>query len=204
MRRRQRQSPEQNSSLAGIRLGGVANVTSTGNVTFSGSTSAGSFIDGISLDGTYTASSGTLTFNGTAAASGAYGIEDGVSGAFGGSIASFGNVVFSGAGGTTRGSDLNLGTVTGNGNVTAIGRLKGLNTQMNFTATGGLPLNVNIQTLSGVGISGGLTNGTDATGNGSYTVAPPGSHSDACSINASGWRHQPEFFLGVDIRQRRH
>ena len=166
-----------NSGSAGIVFASPGQtITTTGNVTFVGTSSAGSYIDGISLAGTFNASSGTLTFNGTASSGGAYGIEDGVSGSWGnGSNYTYGNVVFSGAGGTTRNSDLNLGTLTGNGNVTLIGRFKGLNTNINFTESGGLPYNVNIQTTNGASINGMLGSGTDTTGGGSYTINSAGS-----------------------------
>ena len=68
------------TSAAGITSSTSRNITTTGDVTFTGSsTSTGQYVDGISLAGTYTATSGTLTFDGTAASGGAYGIEDGVS-----------------------------------------------------------------------------------------------------------------------------
>ena len=161
------------STAAGITSNTSQNITASGNVTFVGISTAGSFVDGISLAGTYTDNSGTLTFDGTAAASGAYGIECGVSGSWAGSISVFGNVVFKGTGGTTRTSDLNVGPVTGNGNVTLVGRLKGLNSVATFTSTNSLPLNVSLQTTAG-GIGGLLNSGTDNTGNGSYTINAAG------------------------------
>lgn len=153
----------------GIYSAGSRNITTTGNVTFKGIGSNGGFDGGINAAGVYTATTGTLTFDGTAAASGGYGIECGDSGAWAGAISTFGNVILKGTGGTTRNSDLNVGPLTGNGTVTLIGRLKGLNSYSTFVASGGLPYNVVIQTTAG-GINGLFAGGADNTGNGNYTV----------------------------------
>ena len=161
------------TSAAGISSGGLRNITGTGNVTLTGTTGTGQYLDGISLAGVFTATTGTLTLDGTAATGGAYGIESGVSGSWAGTISTFGNVVFKGTGGGGgsggHDSDLNLGNLTGNGNVTLIGRSRGLKSLGTFTATGGLPYNVTLQTTAGH-INGLLGAGTDTTGNGNYTI----------------------------------
>lgn len=153
---------------AGVYSSASRNITTNGNITFFGTSSAGSFIDGISAAGNYVATNGTLTFDGTAGASGAYGFENGVSGGWAGTISINGNVTFKGTGGTTRNSDLNVGPISGQGNLTLVGRSKGLNTVANFTGTGG-PLNILLQTTAG-GMNGILNSGTDNTNNGNYTI----------------------------------
>ena len=163
-----------NTTSAGITSGSAQNITTTGNVTFYGSmTSNSQYVDGVSLAGIYTATTGTLTFDGTAGSSSGYGIENGVSGGWAGTIQTFGNVTFKGTGGTGRPSDINIGNISGNGTLTLIGRNRGLNSNANFTSSGGSPLNVVIQTTAG-GINGLLSSGTDTTGNGNYTINAAG------------------------------
>ena len=165
------------ATAAGITSGGPRRLTSTGTVTLTGTTGSGQFIDGISLAGAYTANTGTLTFDGTAATGGAYGMECGVFGVWTGAISTFGTVVFKGTGGGGgsggHDGDLNLGNLSGNGTVTLLGRNRGLRTNGTFTATGGLPYNVIIQTTAG-SINGLLNSGTDTTGNGNFTVNSAG------------------------------
>ncbi|CAN5412605.1 autotransporter-associated beta strand repeat-containing protein [soil metagenome] len=175
------------ATLAGITAPNTSpntrTITTNGNVNFFGTTTAGSFIDGISITGVFTATTGILTFDGVAGTAGAFGVENGVSGAYGGSISTFGNVVFKGTGGTTRNSDLSLGNITGNGTITMIGRSKGLNNNGMFTFSV-TPLNVVITTTAG-GINGLLGTGTDDTGGGNYTVNSAGSIAfGARTINA--------------------
>ena len=167
------------TSAAGITSSASRNITTTGDVTFVGSTtSTGQYIDGISLAGVFTATTGTLTFDGTAAPGTAYGIEQGISGSYAAAISTFGNVVFKGTGGgggsDPHNSDLNLGGLTGNGTVTLIGRARGLRVNSTFTASGGLPYNVVIETTAG-DVNGLLGSGTDTTGDGDYTVNSAGS-----------------------------
>ena len=171
----------------GIYAAGPRNITTNGNVTFAGTSTIGSYYGGVENGGVYTATGGTLTFDGTAAPSGGYGIEDGVSGSYAAGISTYGFVVFKGTGGTTRNWDINIGTLYGNGTVTVIGRLKGLNSAGNFEAAGGLPYNVNLQTSAGVGINGELNSGTDTTGGGTYTVSAGGNtYLNSRTINTSG------------------
>jgi fibronectin-binding autotransporter adhesin len=160
------------ATLAGITSSTNRSITTNGNVTFFGTTGGGNFIDGISLAGNYVATNGILTFDGNAGASGAYGVESGVSGGWAGSISINGNVTFKGSGGTARNSDLNVGPITGQGNLTLIGRSKGLNTLSTFNGVGG-PLNVTLQTTAG-GINQILGSGTDNTNNGNYTINSAG------------------------------
>ena len=163
------------SGYGAIWAGGATNITTTGNVTFSALHSTdGNYKSAIDLAGVFKATSGTLTFDGVAAPSGGgYAVEDGVSGSWGGAISTYGNVVFEGAGGNSRNSDMNIGGVSGSGTVTVIGQKYGLNTNMGFTASGG-PYNVVLETTAG-GINGGLGSFTDTTGGGNYTVNSAGS-----------------------------
>ena len=164
------------ASVGGIASTTSRNITATGNVTFMGSTTGGQYVNGISLAGVFTDTTGTLTFDGTAGSGDAFGFENGVSGAWGGNISTFGNVVFkgTGGGGGTGGhnSDLNLGNLTGNGTVTLIGRARGLLKNSTFTASGG-KYNVVLQTTAG-DINGILGAGTDTTSGGNYTINSAG------------------------------
>ena len=174
---------------AGIETNVSQNITTTGNVTFTGSSTAGAYIDGLSLGGVFTATSGTLTFDGTSGPGGCYGIEQGVSGSWAAGITTYGYVVFKGTGhnGAGHNGDLNLGAMQGNGTVTLIGRNEGLPNDGTFTAIGGLPYNVVLQTINGASINGQLGPGTDTTGGGNYTVSSAGSVSlNGRTINAGG------------------
>ena len=165
------------SGGGGILTAVSQNITTTGNVTFTGTSSAGAFTSGLQIAGNFTASTGTLTFDGTSGPSGCFGIEDGVSGGWAAGINTYGYVVFKGTGHNGGGhiGDIGLGNLTGNGTVVLIGRNEGLDSNGTFTATGGLPYNVVLQTTNGASINGALGSGTDTTGGGNYTINSAGS-----------------------------
>ncbi len=95
------------AATAGINAGARRDITTSGDVTFVGSTTTSSAnVDGISLGGLFTAISGTLTFDGTAGTGAAYGLECGVSGTYTALITTSGNVVFKGTGAAEAGADM--------------------------------------------------------------------------------------------------